>query len=142
MRTFLCLASLLAALIFTSCNSSSVIANKTYTLTELNGFRLKQMPEQRRAPQIKFTDKMASATVGCNLINAEYTTKGNGNITFGLGAMTKMYCPDALREDEFVQAFNNVARYQASPDGAHVNFLDKDGKILFRATIATPDPAE
>lgn len=135
MKKVLFLATVVACVMMSSCKSGSVLTNKSYALTELNGFELKPM-EARRAPQIKFTDNLMSATVGCNLINASYTVKPDGTITFGMGAMTKMYCPDALREDEFVAAIDKVVRYQASPDGKYVNFLDKEGKILFRGKLA------
>ncbi|MGM9869686.1 MAG: META domain-containing protein [Sodaliphilus sp.] len=133
MKKVLLIATMVACVMI-SCKSSSVLTNKSYALTELNGFKLKPV-EGRKAPQIKFTDKLMSATVGCNMINATYTVKPDGTITFGMGAMTKMYCPDALREDEFVEAIDKVVRYQASPDGKYVNFLDKDGKILFRGKM-------
>ncbi|UKI43769.1 MAG: hypothetical protein L6U16_12440 [Porphyromonadaceae bacterium] len=37
-----------------------------------------------------------------------------------------------MREDEFVDAFNKVDRYQISTDGSEVSFLDKAGKVLFQ----------
>lgn len=135
MKKVLFLVALVACLMMNSCKSGSVLTNKSYALTELNGFELKQV-ESHRAPKISFTDSLMSATVGCNLINASYTVKPDGTITFGMGAMTKMYCPDALREDEFVAAIDKVVRYQASADGNYVNFLDRDGKILFRGKMA------
>ena len=62
----------------------------------------------------------------------EIDVSKDGKITFSTGGMTRMLCPDVMREDEFVEAFNKVDRYQISADGSEVSFLDKAGKVLFK----------
>ena len=63
MKKVLFLVALVACLMMNSCKSGSVLTNKSYALTELNGFELKQV-ESHRAPKISFTDSLMSATVG------------------------------------------------------------------------------
>ncbi|MCQ2290985.1 MAG: META domain-containing protein [Muribaculaceae bacterium] len=131
MRNFHYYAAMAAALMCVSCKSTTTgLANQSYVLTELNGTPLQTINE---APSITFAKGRVNATVGCNQIMADYTVGKDGKLTFAMGAMTKMYCPDEMREDEFVAAFNKVARYSVSADGKEMSFLDEQGNVLFKA---------
>ena len=44
-----------------------------------------------------------------------------------------MFCPDELREDEYLAALHKVKRYEI--DGKTVSFYDENGKLLFKATV-------
>lgn len=114
-----------------SCKSGvASIDNQTFAITELNGTAL---PGSEMAkPSIMFQDGRVSATVGCNTIGGEYKTDADGNITITQGMMTKMFCPEEMREDEFLTAFNKVAKYTVDDEGV-VSFLDAQGNLLFKA---------
>ena len=130
MRKSIYIAAFAAALSLVSCKSTTAsLSDKQYTLTELNGTQLEKVDV---TPSISFAKGRVNATVGCNQIFADYKVSKDGKITFSTGGMTRMLCPDVMREDEFVEAFNKVDRYQISADGSEVSFLDKAGKVLFK----------
>lgn len=114
-----------------SCKTQSVkgLDNQTFNITELNGKPLKQIEEEK--PSISFKDNRVNATVGCNRIFANYKTTLNGSITFENGGATKMMCPEQMREDEFINAFNKVAHYYIK--GKQVFFYDSNSILLFKA---------
>lgn len=138
MRKSIIMAAFAATLMLASCksttaslnNSNYSLAEKSYTLVELNGTPLEKVSE---TPTISFSKDRVNATVGCNQIFAEFSEQGGGKVTFGTGGMTRMMCPDVKREQEFVEAFNVVASYQVNASGTEVTFFDKDGKALFKA---------
>ena len=130
MRKSIYIAAFAAALSLVSCKSTTAsLSDKQYTLTELNGTQLEKVDV---TPSISFAKGRVNATVGCNQIFADYKVSKDGKITFSTEGMTRMLCPDVMREDEFVEAFNKVDRYQISADGSEVSFLDKAGKVLFK----------
>lgn len=131
MKIFGIIAAVAALAMFVSCKSNvASLDNQTFAITELNGTAL---PGSEMAkPSIMFQGGRVSATVGCNNIGGEYKADAEGNITITQGMSTKMFCPEEMREDEFLAAFNKVARYTVATDG-EVSFLDAEGNILFKA---------
>lgn len=131
MKKYCYFAALAASLVFASCKSTTAtLSDKSYTITELNGTPLQKV---EATPTISFKGKRVNATVGCNQIFADYSVAKDGKISFTTGGMTRMMCPDVMRENEFVDAFNKVASYKISADGTEVSFLDGEGKVLFKA---------
>lgn len=126
--SFIAVVAMMAMMV--SCKSGvASIDNQTFAITELNGTAL---PGSEIAkPSIMFQDGRVSATVGCNTIGGEYKADADGNITITQGMMTKMFCPEEMREDEFLAAFNKVAKYTV--DDGEVSFLDAQGNLLFKA---------
>ncbi len=125
------MAAVAALAMCVSCKSNvASIDNQTFTLTELNGSKLVQVEET--TPSISFAGNRVAATVGCNSITGDYKVGEDGAISFSYGASTRMMCPQEMREDEFIEAFNKVAKYTVADDG-EVSFLDADGKLLFKA---------
>lgn len=120
--TLLCLAS---------CKTQGVLSldNQSFKITELNGRPLNSSEEIK--PAISFADNRVNATVGCNRIFANYTAGTDGSIKFNQGGSTRMMCPEALREDEFLAAFNNVAHYKYN--GKEVRFYNAKKQLLFKA---------
>lgn len=134
MKTLLTIAAT-ATLAFSSCKTTTdsienSIDNKTFNLSTLNGTPLNV--DANNPAIISFSGNRVNATVGCNQIFAEYKTDKNGKIMLSMGGATKMLCPDEMREDEFIAAFNSIASYTMTAE--EVSFLDKDGKVLFTAT--------
>lgn len=121
----------IATICFISCKTQSItgLDNQTFNIVELNGKPLKQIEEEK--PSISFKDNHVNATVGCNRIFADYKTKPNGSITFENGGATRMMCPEQMRENEFINAFNNVAHYYIK--GKQVFFYDSNSILLFKA---------
>lgn len=130
MRNISFIAVIAMVAMMVSCKSGvASIDNQTFAITELNGTAL---PGSEMAkPSIMFQDGRVSATVGCNTIGGEYKADADGNITITQGMMTKMFCPEEMREDEFLTAFNKVAKYTV--DDGEVSFLDAQGNLLFKA---------
>lgn len=122
-----------ATILLASCNNQIVksIANQSFQLTELNGKAL--LATEEIQPTIAFTDKEVNATVGCNQIFAHYTATSNGKLTFSNGGATKMMCPEELREDEFLKAFNKVVRYTIKDKT--ISFFDAENNLIFKARI-------
>ena len=118
------------AISMTSCSTRALLSGKTYNITELNGTAL---PGSEMSPAfISFKDGEINTSVGCNRIFAPYKALKDGSITICEGGATKMFCPDELREDEYLAALNKVKRYEI--DGKTVSFYDENGKLLFKAT--------
>ncbi len=131
MKKYCYFTALAASLMFASCKSTTAtLSDNSFTITELNGSTLQKVDV---TPTISFTGKRVNATVGCNQIFADYSVEKDGKISFTTGGMTRMMCPDVMRENEFVEAFNNVASYKISAGGSEVSFFDKAGKLLFKA---------
>lgn len=129
MKKFAIIAAV-AALTISSCKTmNSDLANQTFRLTELNGKALVTNADVK--PAISFEKGRVNATVGCNSIFGVCKLGKDGSITIKEGGATKMMCPDNLREDEFLAAFNKVAKYTVS--GNKINFCDATGKVLFTA---------
>lgn len=131
MRNISFIAVVAMAAMMVSCKSGvAIIDNQAFAITELNGTAL---PGSEMAkPSIMFEGGRVSATVGCNTIGGEYKADAEGNITITQGMSTKMLCPEEMREDEFLAAFNKVAKYTTS-DSGEVSFLDAQGNLLFKA---------
>ena len=107
MRKSIYIAAFAAALSLVSCKSTTAsLSDKQYTLTELNGTQLEKVDV---TPSISFAKGRVNATVGCNQIFADYKVSKDGKIIFSTEGMTRMLCPDVMREDEFVEAFNKVS---------------------------------
>lgn len=131
MKKYTIVATVAAMFMMASCQSGvKSLDNQKFALTELNGTALKV--NEMNEPRIVFEGNTVTACVGCNNIFAYYTAEKDGSLTFKQGASTKMFCPEEYREDEFVAAFNKVAKYTVGNDGV-VNFLDADGNLLFKA---------
>lgn len=125
---FLALAAMMTMMV--SCKCGTALENKTFAITQLNGT---QLPGSEMAkPSIMFKDGRVSATVGCNSIGGFYVAGKDGSLTFKQGMSTKMFCPEEMREDEFIAAFNKVAKYNIADDG-EVSFFDTQGNLLFKA---------
>lgn len=125
---FLAVVAMMAMTV--SCKCGAGLENKTLAITELNGTRLPG--SEMSKPSIMFKDGRVSATVGCNSIGGFYVVGNGGSLTFKQGMSTKMFCPEEMREDEFIAAFNKVAKYNVADDG-EVSFLDSQGNLLFKA---------
>lgn len=120
----------IAILSLASCNKAvPSLDNQSFTITELNGQAL--APNEFKTPSIAFDGTRVNATVGGNEIFAMYAAEEDGTIALTEGGSTKMAVPEELREDEFIAAFNKVARYTF--EGEEVCFYDADGKLLFKA---------
>ena len=119
------------AISMTSCSTGALLSGKTYNITELNGTAL---PGSETSPAfIWFKDGEINTSVGCNSIFAPYKAEKDGTITISEGGATKIFCPDELREDEYLAALHKVKRYEI--DGKTVSFYDENGKLLFKATV-------
>lgn len=137
----------LSAILFASCGnhssankpetdlakSKTCIDNMKLAIVELNGTELINNANNSQ-PQIQFIadSKTVSANVGCNTINATYSEKDNGKLAIEMALSTKMACPDELREDEFIDAFNKIAGYTF--DEKYVVFIDSSNTILFKCS--------
>ena len=128
-KTFLII---LAAISLAACKTADSLglAGQSFSLTQLNNKPL--VADEGIKPAISFTDKQVNATVGCNRIFAGYTHDNKGKLSFTNGGATRMMCPDKYREDEFLAAFNKVAKYKLS--GKTIKFYDNEGNLLFTAT--------
>ncbi len=115
-------------------SAASQIDGKDFILTELNGTELASNTENPSHILFSAEEKIASASVGCNTINAKYNEGENGTVAFENGLSTKMACPEGSREDEFVAAFNQVARYEINEN--IITFFNAEGVALFRGKIA------
>lgn len=122
------LVSCVAALGLVACASSS-IDNTNLSVTELNGTTYVNMAEE--PAYMNFTEGILSASVGGNVINSNYKEGKDGSLTFSMGLSTKMFVPEELREDEFVDAINSIASYKV--DGNVFSFLNKDGNVVIKA---------
>lgn len=119
-----------AAVILAACATSNTALDKqTFTLCELNG--TEYVPVEAGFGTISFADGRCNAYLGGNQIFAVYTEGKNGKLEFSQSGSTKMFVPDELREDEFVEAFGKVVSYRM--DGGTVSFLDASKNVLFRA---------
>lgn len=120
----------LATLFLVSCKTQSLqtLSNQKFTITELNGKPLKQIEEVK--PSISFTTDQVNATVGCNSIFATYVAKEGGKLIFENGGATRMMCPEQMRENEFIDAFNKVAHYVIK--GKEIFFYDSNSILLFK----------
>ncbi len=129
-KQFFCIA--IVALCMTSCKTQCIktLENQSFTITELNGKPLEQTENEK--PSISFKDNQVNATVGCNQIFAKYTAAKGGKLVFSSGGATKMLCPEQMREDEFIEAFNKVAHY--TMQGRQILFYDSNNNLLFKGT--------
>lgn len=124
------------ALGLVSCASShSAIEGQQLLIVELNG--TEYVSQGETPASISFSDGRCSATVGGNIINADYKEDKNGGLEFSMGLSTKMMVPDSYREDEFVAAFNSISSYKA--DGDEISFMDAEGKVVIKAQPATAE---
>lgn len=105
--------------------------NAEFVLVELNGevFVTPEDVAEENVPHIAFADGNVNASVGCNQLHAVYKVGEGGEIAFEYAALTKMACPDELRENEFVEAFNKVIKYDFTDNV--IRFFDADGNVLF-----------
>lgn len=127
--------SAVAALGIISCgsqNQESAIKDSKFYVVELNGTEYVSQTEE--TAYILFEEGICSATVGGNMINAQYQEGKDGALTLSNSLSTKMLVPDEFREDEFVAAVNSIASYKA--DGNVVCFLDADGNVLIKTNKA------
>lgn len=130
MKHVLGLAAIAGLFILVSCTEGQAsLDNQEFKLVELNGTALES--EEENPCMISFQDNRVNATVGCNSIFAVYAADSDGSLSFTEGGATKMACPDEIREDEFLAAFNKVARYEWQGDT--VTFYDIEGNQLFKA---------
>lgn len=107
----------------------SAIEGKQLLIVELNG--TEYVSHGETPANIAFSGGRCSATVGGNIINADYKESKNGGLEFSMGLSTKMMVPESYREDEFVAAFNSISSYKAS--GEEVSFMDAEGKVVIRS---------
>lgn len=127
-KTFLVIVMAIAALV--SCKKSQpCIDFLSFTITELNGTILPGWED--RQPTIAFDGTRLNATVGGNQISAIYEAKPDGTLILSESCSTKMAVPDEIREDEFIEALNNVTSY--SYEGNDLCLYDADGKLLIKA---------
>ncbi len=119
----------MAVIALVSCNKTEPCFDfTTFTIAELNG---KPLPgTEFKQPQIEFDGTRMNATVGGNEISALYVAKPDGTLTLSESASTKMAVPAELREDEFIEALNNVASY--TYEGSDLCLYDADGKLLIK----------
>lgn len=130
MKHVLELAAIAGLFFLASCAAGQAsLDNQELKLVELNGTALES--DDENPCMISFQDNRMNATVGCNSIFAVYAADSDGSLSFTEGGATKMACPDEIREDEFLAAFNKVARYEWQNDA--VIFYDGEGNKLFKA---------
>ncbi len=123
-------AALAVASGLVSCASSrSAIDGRQLLIVELNG--TEYVSQGETPANMAFSNGRCSATVGGNIINADYKEGKNGGLEFSMGLSTKMMVPESYREDEFVAAFNSISSYKASGD--EVSFMDAEGKVLIKS---------
>lgn len=126
-KMFLVMAASICLLL--SCSKSMPsIDNQTFTIVELNGVALSG--NEMKTPAISFEGDRVNATVGGNEIFAVYKSEADGTIVFSEGGSTKMAVPAELREDEFIEAFNKVARY--TYEDGELCLYDAEGKLLIK----------
>jgi len=126
-------ASAVAALSVVACATAvSAIDNTKLVVTELNG--TEYVPQTEVQASMDFAGNNLSATVGGNIINANYKEGKDGALTISEGAMTRMMVPDSFREDEFVDAINAIASYKV--EGNEISFIDADGNVVIKAVKA------
>lgn len=130
MKHGLGLVAIVCLLTLVSCTMGQPsLDEQSFKLVELNGTALDF--EEENPCMISFLDNRVNASVGCNSIFAVYEAESDGTLIFTEKGSTKMACPEELREDEFLSAFNRVARYEWKKN--IVSFYDGEGTLLFKA---------
>lgn len=124
--------TIVCAVLLVGCSSTkkNELAQKTFDITLLNGTAF-ILSEGDITPFISFSENTVSASVGCNQLFANYQLDGTDGITMTASAATQMLCPDELREDEFIAAFNKVVSYKLIE--STLSFYDAEGNTLFVA---------
>lgn len=121
--------AIIASAVLVGCTASNeVLNNKTYTLTELNGTEYVAVEQPAT---ISFAEGRCNAYLGGNQIFALYSEGKNGKISFSECGQTRMFVPEELREDEFVAAFNTVARFEVEDNT--ITFFNAEGEPVFKA---------
>lgn len=128
-RAFLALA---AAAAVSCAGGSNELNDKTFRIFELNGTELVVTGDV--PAEVMFKDGRCNATVGGNSIFSAYQEGKDGSLTFTEGGMTKMFVPEELREDEFVEAINDVRSFVLDGDTLHL--FNSAGELLMKGARA------
>jgi len=84
---------------------------------------------------ISFDGNQVAGQGGCNHYGGEVKMNANGNIEFGMLAMTEMYCMTegvSDQEFEYFQALDETRTYHVS--GGNLFMLNVDGKAILKFT--------
>ena len=124
---YLCLA-IVGIAVFASCKSQKAVVasfsdlDGEWSVVELNGDKLS---DGNQLLVIDVARKHLSGNAGCNRMpgNIEYSDAQKNIIKFSQVATTRMACPDMKGEQDFLQALNNVVRFQAEGTEKPVNTI-------------------
>lgn len=98
--------------------------------TELNSDEV-ITPRELERFTLTFGDGAVSGTTDCNSFHGAYTA-GDGSVTFGMFAITKMYCADS-QESDFVRMVSDSDQYLFTPAGDLVLIIKFDsGAVIFK----------
>lgn len=113
--------------------SKSLLTNKYWKLTELNGKVVTTDPSSSREAHIIFQDTATrvGGNAGCNQFGGSYTLPGNNRIQFSQMFSTKMYCEKMMEtETAFLNMLEKATSY--SLDGDSVLLLHNESGQLAR----------
>lgn len=88
---------------------------------------------QERVPFLDFRMNAGRVfgNLGCNSYNASVELdEAASKISFGMGAMTQMMCPDADIERELVAVLSEVVSYRINAEKGSLELLGSDGSVL------------
>jgi heat shock protein HslJ len=129
---------LLTILLLSACGSGSKetpnLDGTSWTMVEINGKKALPTTEV----WISFDGDIVGGKGGCNHYGGEVKMNSNGNIEFGMLAMTEMACmPEDImqQETEFFQTLNEVRTYHVSSGILFMLNVDRDEIFTF-----TPRP--
>ena len=131
--------SLIAVLVLTltSCDETRQVLN-TGSRVELNGTYNVETINGKAATgdqTIIFNGfgKTVSGNAGCNTYNAPFTIE-TYQLTIGDLALTRMACPEAKMENDFIAAMGKVTSYQKA--NGTLTLMDANSNVVLKA--ATP----
>lgn len=125
-----------AVLGFVGCTDPDTDPKKLYA----NGWQLqrveindKDVKVPAEAPELNFTDSLTiNGKGGCNLFFGIYKADAKGSITVEPQGMTRMMCPDAEFEDQYIKALGQVNEFEFDKDYLELENEPLDILLVYR----------
>ncbi|PSR53981.1 hypothetical protein AHMF7605_10850 [Adhaeribacter arboris] len=88
---------------------------------------IKQNTDRPIYLEFNVTDQKLTGFAGCNRLFGAFSSKGSA-ITFSRVGSTKLICPDAKLEDDFVSSLQQITRYQI--DGEKLQLYNHSNLLM------------
>ena len=126
----------IALFAFVGCVNPDTNPEKLYA----NGWKLQrveindvEIAVPATAPELTFTDSLTiNGNGGCNLFFGVYKAEKNGKIKVEPQGMTRMMCPDAQFEDQYVKALGEVNEFEFDGEYLELENEPLDITLVYR----------